>query len=88
MVDARRGTGGGLGGIGKFGFREGTLLTSVCVKRLEAPRHVAWTTIDSNVAGWDGTTLGFELQPAGERTTIRSAHRGFAHADNAYARPT
>jgi uncharacterized protein YndB with AHSA1/START domain len=76
------------GGAGTFGFFERARITTIRIDALDAARTVAWTTVDSNVPGWTGTQIGFDLRPDGHDTTFRFSHRGFARHDDAYARTT
>jgi hypothetical protein len=56
---------------------------------LEPSSHVGWTTIASTApGGWDGTTIGFDLRAEADATVLLFAHRGFAQANEGYARVT
>jgi len=50
---------------------------------------VVWKTIASTApGGWKGTTISFDLREDGEDTVLSFSHRGFAQADENYARVT
>lgn len=78
-----------IGGTGEFRFYEGKAVTTVSVEALEVPVRVGWKTISSDApGGWDGTTITFDLRAEGSDTVLSFAHRGFAQADEGYARVT
>lgn len=76
------------GGAGAFRFHGGARFTRVRVDELTPPGRVGWTVTESNVpGGWPGTRIGFELLRAeAGGTVVAFAHRGFAEADDDYAR--
>ena len=78
-----------VGGKGEFAFSDRKVRTTVRIDDLKADARVAWKTTASNApGGWNGTMIEFDLR-ADERATVLSfAHRGFAAADDGYARVT
>jgi uncharacterized protein YndB with AHSA1/START domain len=77
-----------VGGVGEFGFYGRRTVTRVRVEALTPASHVGWSVIASDLAHWHGTAIAFDLRPSGEATTLAFAHRGFAAADDMYARVT
>ena len=78
-----------VGGAGQFGFFDRRVVTTVRVEALVPPTHVGWRVASSGApGGWVGTTIAFDLRPDGDATTLLFAHRGFAEADEGYARVT
>jgi uncharacterized protein YndB with AHSA1/START domain len=78
-----------VGGVGTFSFYDGRVVTKVRIDVLTPPVHVGWTTIESTApAGWAGTTISFDLRAEGDATVLLFAHRGFAQANEGYARVT
>ena len=69
---------GDVEGVGEFGFFNGSRTTKVRIAELQRPERVAWETVESNVPGWTGTRITFEVRPDGEGTVLFFAHRGFA----------
>lgn len=74
-----------LGSIGEFRFYDGKKVTRVRVDELAPSMRVAWTVVDSFRPEWVGTTITFELRPAGGGTELLFAQRGYPHADENYA---
>lgn len=75
-------------GTGTFRFHDGASVTTVTVKELEAPLHVAWKTTSSFRPEWTGTTIHFDLRAEKGDTIVAFAHRGFKEADERYAQTT
>ena len=75
-----------LGGTGRFGFHDRRTVTTVRIAALEPPGRVDWETVASTLPAWPGTRLSFELRPAADGTFLAFAHRGFAAADDIFAR--
>jgi len=75
-----------IGGMGLVKFYGGQGVTKLRVDDLTPPLRVGWTIIAANApGGWDGTTISFDLRPAGDDTVVALAHRGFAQANDGYA---
>jgi uncharacterized protein YndB with AHSA1/START domain len=78
-----------IGGTGEFGFNDHRVVTKIRVDELKPPVRVGWTTTSSSSpGGWDGTTITFDLRAEGSDTALAFAHRGFAQANEGYARVT
>lgn len=78
-----------IGGAGEFRFYDGKGVTRVRIDELEPPLRVGWKTISANApGGWEGTTITFDLITEGNDTVLSFAHRGFAEANDGYARVT
>jgi uncharacterized protein YndB with AHSA1/START domain len=77
-----------VGGTGEFRFRGGKVVTGVRIAELEPQSRVRWKTIASSMPEWNGTTITFDLRAEGNDTLLRFTHRGFAQADDSYARTT
>jgi uncharacterized protein YndB with AHSA1/START domain len=80
---------GTVGGLGAFSFYNGRVVTKVRIDALKPLVHVGWTTIESTApGGWQGTTMRFDLRAEADLTVLLFAHRGFAEANEYYARVT
>jgi uncharacterized protein YndB with AHSA1/START domain len=78
-----------VGGTGTFRFYRGRVVTKVRIEELTSFSRVAWKTMTSNAPGdWEGTTITFDLSADSDDTKLLFAHRGFAQADENYARVT
>ncbi|MDQ0465772.1 uncharacterized protein YndB with AHSA1/START domain [Caulobacter ginsengisoli] len=75
-------------GGGEVRFFAGSRVTRLGVEALEPPGRLVWRVLDSNLPGWRGTWIEFDLEDAGEASVIAFSHRGWAAADEAYARTT
>lgn len=76
-----------VGGSGEFGFGERQVVTRVSVDALEPHALVAWTIVASSApAGWQGTTISFDLRPEASTTVLTFAHRGFERGGDDYDR--
>jgi uncharacterized protein YndB with AHSA1/START domain len=73
-----------VGGTGVFDFSGHTAPTKVTIEALAPPVRVAWKTLSSFHPEWLGTTISFDLAPAGADTALVFNHRGFRHADNRF----
>jgi len=76
------------GGVGEFAFYGRKTVTHVTIEELTPPVRVRWRVADSTLASWRGTSVAFDLEPQDGGTVLRFAHRGFAQADDNYARVT
>jgi uncharacterized protein YndB with AHSA1/START domain len=76
------------GGCGEFRFYDRKSITRVRIEELMPSEHVRWHTLSANAGGWTGTTITFELRAEGNGTILLFAHRGFAEADDWFARTT
>jgi uncharacterized protein YndB with AHSA1/START domain len=78
-----------VGGAGVFRFYDGRVVANVRIEALKPSGRVGWTTTEStHPAGWEGTTIDFDLRAEGDATVLLFAHRGFAQASEDYARVT
>jgi uncharacterized protein YndB with AHSA1/START domain len=78
-----------VGGTAEFRFYEGRVATKVALEELAPSSRVVWKTIASTApGGWKGTTISFDLREDGADTVLSFSHRGFAQADENYARVT
>jgi uncharacterized protein YndB with AHSA1/START domain len=76
-----------VGGAGVFSFYGGRFVTRVRVDELSPPVRVRWTTEStSSPGGWEGTSIAFDLRAEDGDTVLVFAHRGFAQANDGYAR--
>jgi uncharacterized protein YndB with AHSA1/START domain len=74
-----------VGGAGEFRFYDGKKVTRIRIDELTPPRRVAWTVVASFRPEWVGTSITFELRPAGGGTEMLFAQRGYPRADEDYA---
>ncbi len=75
------------GGIGEFHFGHYGPEHTHRVRVIEVHEgcRLTWEVLSSFLPAWTGTTISFDLQPDGEATILRFAHRGYAVADDVYA---
>ena len=74
-----------VGGTGEFRFSGHELTTRVRIEALEAPARVVWRVAASQHPEWVGTTIAFDLRPAGSGTALAFAQRGYAEAGECHA---
>ena len=74
------------GGRFMVDFDEGRR-TTIAVAAVE-PQRVEWTVLSAphHAEEWDGTTISFDLAPAGAGTALRFCHRGLTPQLNCYER--
>jgi uncharacterized protein YndB with AHSA1/START domain len=72
-------------GTGEFRFFEGSKATRIRIDRLDPPKSVVWTVLDSFRPEWIGTVISFELRPSQSGCELLFAQRGYPHADENYA---
>jgi len=77
-----------IGGTGEFGFYGHRFVVNVRVQDLTPNAHVGWRMMSSGQPAFEGTTIAFDLRPAGGDTMLAFAHRGFKHADDGFASAT
>ncbi|UJW32738.1 SRPBCC domain-containing protein [Saccharothrix sp. AJ9571] len=76
---------------GEFDYRNGDLHTCrVRVTEVVPGRKVSWLVLENHFqftedkTEWVGTTIDFEVEPAGERTGVRFTHHGLVPAYECY----
>jgi uncharacterized protein YndB with AHSA1/START domain len=74
-----------VGAVGTFGFNGKRFAAEVTVAELNPASRVRWNV--SNAA-WPGPHIEFHLNANPDGTMLMFAHRGFPHADEAFASAT
>ena len=74
-----------VGGTGEFRFYDGKKVTRIRIDELAPPMRAVWTVVDSFRPEWVGTTITFELRPAGGGIELLFVQRGYPQADEDYA---
>lgn len=72
------------GSIAEFRFRGGQYVAQMKIVRLERPARVEWA-VKRGAPEWAGTSITFDLSPAGNGTTLRFGHRDYPSTEGLFA---
>lgn len=73
------------GSVSVFKFMQGRIVFRMHVDAFNPPRHLAWTFL-GDYDSWEGTTLSWDLEPAGDTGTILNlAHRGWRSTEGEFS---
>lgn len=73
-----------VGSVGEFRFRQGAFTMRLEVAELEQDKRVRW--LPRQVPAEWGTSVTWQLEPAGSSTKVLFTHDGFAQVDEGYER--
>jgi uncharacterized protein YndB with AHSA1/START domain len=72
-----------VGSLAEFRFRQGAFVLQLEIAELDADEKVSWIS-RQGTAGWEGTSVTWQLTPVQNGTTLIFTQDGFAQVDEAY----
>jgi uncharacterized protein YndB with AHSA1/START domain len=72
-----------VGSLAEFRFRQGAFVLQLEIAELDADEKVSWFS-RQGIAGWEGTSVTWQLTPVQNGTRVLFTHDGFAQVNEVY----